>query len=63
MSVESSIQGYSDRTLAGIIRDLRKNPMTARKGSWEANRLVLLEAEHRRRAREDKESLTAGGGR
>lgn len=60
MSVLSSIQGYSDLTLAGIIRDLRANPMSARRGMWEANRLVMLEAEYRRRQREAKAALTGG---
>ena len=38
---------YSEATLKGIRRDLEKNPMSHRKGSWECNRLAAIKEEIR----------------
>jgi hypothetical protein len=38
---------YSERTLKGILRDLEKNPMSRRKGTWECNRLAAIKEELR----------------
>lgn len=38
---------YSERTLKGILRDLEKNPMSRRKGTWECNRLAAIKDELR----------------
>lgn len=43
------IRAYSADTLQAIARDLAKNPMSKRKGTWEQGRLDAIRAELRTR--------------
>ena len=49
------IRAYSDWTLWGIRRDLRRSPMAGRSRSWESERLKVIEREAQRRGLDDPE--------
>ena len=44
---QRGISQYNSDTLASIARDLDKNPMSRRKGTWEAGRLAAIKQELR----------------
>ena len=49
-----SLRDYRHQTLVGILRDLKKNPVSYRKGSWEFIRLAEIEDELKRRKGEEQ---------
>ena len=48
---QRGISDYSADTLQLIARDLAKNPMSARKGTWEQGRLDAIRKDLKRRGR------------
>ena len=48
---ERGIRDYSTDTLQVIARDLAKNPMSYRKGTWEQGRLDAIRKDLKRRGR------------
>ena len=48
---QRGIRDYSTDTLQVIARDLAKNPMSARKGTWEQGRLDAIRKDLKRRGR------------